>query len=85
MSNYELRRIVFSDELNYTILNHKNKVIVCRHHNKKYNSRFIVPRLQAGGGSVGIWGCVMYDGPGYACYTTVKWTNIDRLTPLKTI
>ena len=64
MSNYELRRIVFSDESNYTVLNRKNKVIVRRHHNEKYNSRFIVPRLQGGGSSVGIWGCIIYDGPG---------------------
>ena len=72
MSNYELRRIVFSDESNYTVKKRKNKVIVRRHHNEKYNSRFIVPRLpggggcrlQGGGGSVGIWVCITYDGPG---------------------
>ena len=64
MNNYELRRIVFSDESNYTVINRKNKVIVRRHHNEKYHSRFIVPRLQGGGGSVGIWGCITYDGPG---------------------
>ena len=33
LNNYELRRIVFSDKSNYTILNRKNKVIVHRHHN----------------------------------------------------
>ena len=63
MNNYELIRIVFSDESNYTVLNRKNKLIVRRHHNEKYNSRFIVPRLQGGGGSVGIWACITY-GPG---------------------
>jgi len=64
MNNYELRRIVFSDESNYILINRKNKVIVRRHHNEKYHSRFIVPRLQGGGDSVGIWGCITYDGPG---------------------
>jgi hypothetical protein len=64
MNNYELRRIVFSDESNYIVINRKNKVIVRRHHNEKYHSRFIVPRLQGGGGSVGILGCITYDGPG---------------------
>ena len=53
MNNYELRRIVFSDESNYTVINRKNKVIVRRHYNEKYHSCFIVPRLQGGGGSVG--------------------------------
>jgi hypothetical protein len=76
MNNYELRRIVFSNESNYTVINRKNKVIVRRHHNEKYHSRFIVPRLQGG-----IWGCITYDGPGLH----MLWTNIDTLTLLKTI
>ena len=63
MSNYELRRIVFSDESNYTNLNRNNKVIVHRYHNVKYSSCFIVPKLQGGGGSVGTWGCIRYDDP----------------------
>ena len=70
MSNYELRRIVFSDESNYTVLNRKNKVIVRRHHNEKYNSRFIVPRLQGGGSSVGIWGCIIYRST-----HVIQWSN----------
>ena len=64
MTNYEIRRIIFSDESNFTVLNRKNRVIVRRHSNEKFHSRFIVPRLQGGGGSVGIWGCITYDGPG---------------------
>jgi len=64
MTNYEIRRIIFSDESNFTVLNRKNRVLVRRHHNEKFHSRFIVPRLQGGGGSVGIWGCITYDGPG---------------------
>ena len=71
MSNYELRRIVFSDEPNYTVINCKNKVIIRRHHNEKYNNCFIVPRLQGGGGSVSIWGCITCDGPGlYMLYSS---------------
>jgi hypothetical protein len=87
MNNYELRRIVFSDESNYTVINRKKKVIVRRHHNEKYHSRFIVPRLKGGVGSVGIWGCITSHliVQVYTCYTTVVWTNIDTLTLLKTI
>jgi hypothetical protein len=33
-----------------------NKVKVSRQHNKKYHSRFIVPKLQGGGGHM------LYDG-----------------------
>ena len=64
MANYELRRRIFSDESNFTVINRKNKVIIRRHYNEMFHSRFIVPRLQGGGGSVGIWGCIAYDGPG---------------------
>ncbi len=79
MNNYELIRIVISDESNY-----KKKVIVRRHHNEKYHSRFIVPRLQ--GGVQLVFGDVSHMMVQvYTCYTTVVWTNIDTLTLLKAI
>lgn len=69
MSSEQLNKIVFSDESNYTVLNRKNRVIVRRHNNEKFHSRFITPRLQGGGGSVGIWGSITYHGPGlYSLY-----------------
>ena len=37
---------------------------VKRSKNEKYLPRFIVPRLQGGGGSAGIWGCFSYAGTG---------------------
>ena len=80
-STAQLKKIIFSDESNFTVLNRKNRVLIRRHHNEKFHSRFIVPRLQGGGGSVGIWGCITYDGPGLH----MLWTNIDTLTLLKTI
>lgn len=64
MPSEQLKKIIFSDESNFTILNRKNRVKIRRHYNEKYHSRFIVPRLQGGGGSVGIWGCITYQGPG---------------------
>jgi transposase len=64
MTDYQLKKIIFSDESNYAVINRKNRKLVRRHQNEKYNMRFIVPRLQGGGGSVGIWGCITYDGPG---------------------
>ena len=42
-------------------------VIIRRHCNEMFHSRLIVPRLQGGGGLVGIWGCIAYNGPGL-CY-----------------
>ena len=67
MTNYELRRIIFSDESNFTVINRKNRVIIRRHYNEMFHSRYIMSRLQGGGGLVGIWGCIAYDGPGL-CY-----------------
>jgi len=64
MSTAQLKKIIFSDESNFTVLNRKNRVLIRRHHNENFHSRFIVPRLQGGGGSVGIWGCITYHGPG---------------------
>ena len=62
MTDNHLRKIVFCDESNFTVHNRKNRVIVRRHINEKYQDRFIVLRLQGVGGSVGIWGCITYDG-----------------------
>ena len=58
MTDNHLRKIVFSDESNFTVHNQKNRVIVRRHINEKYQDRFIVPRLQGVGGSVCVWGCI---------------------------
>ncbi len=33
---------------------------------ERYDTKFCVPRLQGGGGSVGIWGCISHKGIGYA-------------------
>ena len=67
MTNYELRRVIFSHESNFTVIIRKKEVIIRRHYNEMFHSCFIVPRLQGGGGSVGIWVCIAYDGPGL-CY-----------------
>ena len=45
MTNYELKRIIFSDESNFTVINRKNRVIIRRHYNEKFRSRFIVRQL----------------------------------------
>ena len=39
---------------------------------EKYDSRMCVPRIQAGGGSVGIWGCISHKGTG--CISTYEGT-----------
>lgn len=57
-------RVVFSDESNFEVLNRKTRVMVKRFKNEKYHPKFCTPRLQKGGGSAGIWGCISYKGTG---------------------
>ncbi|CAF0974931.1 unnamed protein product [Brachionus calyciflorus] len=59
-----LGRVVFSDESNFEVFNRKSKVILKRLNNEKYHPKFCVPRLQNGGGSAGIWGCISSKGTG---------------------
>ena len=56
----DLSRVIFSDESNLEVLNRKSKGIVKRFKNEKFHPKFCIPRLQNGGGSAGIWGCILY-------------------------
>jgi transposase len=58
-------KIIFTDESNFEMINRKGRVFVKRLKNEKYLSRFCVPRVQGGGGSLGIWGC--FSGVGTGC------------------
>ena len=65
MTQEKINNIVFSDESNFQVINRKMRVHVRRLKSEKYNDEMIVPRVNGGGGSTGIWGCITYDGPGY--------------------
>jgi hypothetical protein len=45
-------------------MNRKSRVIVRRHRNEKYHKQFLAARVQGGGGSIGIWGAIIYHGTG---------------------
>ena len=63
-------RVIFSDESNFEVFNRKGRVFVKRYHSEKFDNKFVVPRLQGGGGSAGIWGCFSFRGTGvYNVYT----------------
>lgn len=57
-------RVIFSDESNFQIVNRKTKPYVRRFRNEKFSSSFIQKTVQAGGGSIGVWGCVAGSGIG---------------------
>ena len=48
------RKVIFYDESNFELINRKKRVVVRRYKNEKYNPRFIMSRVQGGGGSIGI-------------------------------
>ncbi len=61
MTDDQLSKLICSDESNFEVVNRKSKVLVRRLHTEKFDQRFVTPRLQRGGGSVGIWGCILAD------------------------
>ena len=42
----------------------KSRTIIRRFKHEKYDTRFIALRLQGGGGSIGLWGCITFNGSG---------------------
>jgi hypothetical protein len=56
--------VIFSDESNFEVFNRKGRVFVKRFAHEKFKNRFVIKRLQGGGGSVGIWGCFSMFGTG---------------------
>ena len=50
-------KVIFSYESNFEVINCKSRLIIKRLAGEKFKERFCVPRIQGGGGSVGIWGC----------------------------
>ncbi|RNA06125.1 transposable element Tcb1 transposase [Brachionus plicatilis] len=55
------RKVIFSDEFNFEVFNRKSRVFIKRFANEKYHSKFCLPKLQNGGGSVG---CINHRGTG---------------------
>jgi transposase len=82
MTDQQIRSVIWSDESNFTIMNRKNKVVVRRLANEKYHQRFLQGRIQNGGGSIGIWGCITYDGPGHHTLfdgRVNRWNYVETL------
>ena len=52
----------FSDESNFTVINRKTSRTVRRFSYEKYRRDFLKPKLQGGGGSIGIWGSMSWHG-----------------------
>ena len=70
----EWSKVIFNDESNFQKVNRKSRVFVKRLRGEQNMSRFIQPRIQDGGGSVGIWGCISHKGAG-VCHTYTSHIN----------
>ncbi|RNA02517.1 transposable element Tcb1 transposase, partial [Brachionus plicatilis] len=64
LSKEDKKKRLKCDESNFQLVNRKTTARVRRFKNKKYESRFIKQRVQAGGGSVGICGAISSNGTG---------------------
>ena len=53
----KVEAIIFSDESKFDVVNRKSEVLVKRFKSEKFSNYFVMPRLQCGSGSVGIWSC----------------------------
>ena len=73
----EQSRVIFLDESNFEVINRKTKLKVKRFQNEKFHEKFVQPRVQGGGGSAGIWGCISHKGPGCASLYSGR-INADR-------
>jgi hypothetical protein len=56
--------VIFSDESNFQLINRKASPSVRRFQSEKYDPKFVKGRVQGGGGSIGIWGCISAAGTG---------------------
>ncbi|KAG0803100.1 hypothetical protein G6F20_013826 [Rhizopus arrhizus] len=60
-------RMVFSDETKVNVWGSDGVKYYWKRVDDKLRFRHLDLTVKRGGGSVMIWGCITYDGPGYAC------------------
>ena len=54
----EWNNVICNDEAHFTVLNRKNGTLVLRLKSESNEPFHFVPRMQEGGGSVRVWGCI---------------------------
>ena len=78
----------FSDESNFTLVNRKCRPFVRRLADEKFKPQFLAPKLQGGGGSIGVWGSMSWHGVDTCMVYKDKmeqwkyiWTLTDHVLP----
>ena len=59
--------VVYSDETKINHIGSDSRTIVWKMAGEPLNDRLVECTLKFGGGSVMMWGCMMWEGAGYAC------------------
>lgn len=66
------KRVVWSDETKINRLGSDGRKWVWKKENEGLNDRLVEGTLKFGGGSIMIWGCMFWEGPGYATHIQGK-------------
>ena len=61
---YDWKRIIWTDEAHFELFNRKNRTLVRRTRSKSEKPFSFAPRMQKGGGSISLWGCMTSEGIG---------------------
>jgi DDE superfamily endonuclease len=61
------KRVVWSDETKINRLGSDGRKWVYKKAGERLNDRLVEGTLKFGGGSVMVWGCMLWEGAGYAC------------------
>ena len=61
---YDWKRIIWTDEAHFELFNRKNRTLARRTRSESEKPCSFVPRMQKGGGSIRLWGCMISEGIG---------------------
>ncbi|KAG1205044.1 hypothetical protein G6F69_009534 [Rhizopus microsporus] len=67
-TNDDWRRMVFSDETKVNVFGSDGCKYYWSRPNDTLQPHHLDLTVKGGNGSVMVWGCITYDGPGYACW-----------------
>ena len=81
------KRMVWSDETKVNHLGSDGRKCTWKRAGEGLSDRLVEGIVKFGGGSVMLWGCMLWDGPGYACRIDGRmdgdlFIQILRLVPL---
>jgi hypothetical protein len=61
------KRVVWSDETKINRINSDGRVWVWKKKGEAFSDRMVIETKKFGGGSLMVWGCMTWDGPGFIC------------------